>query len=62
MTQDKNAPVSADALPANYHAAQAVLDAHEASGPLAQTRASILAYAVNVATNTVAAPACQGQG
>jgi hypothetical protein len=57
MTQDPNAPATTDALLARYHAAQAALDAHEASGPSAQTRARILDHAANIATNSVAAPA-----
>jgi hypothetical protein len=57
MTRDPNAPATTDALLARYHAAQAALDAHEASGPSAQTRARILDHAANIATNSVAAPA-----
>jgi Ankyrin repeats (many copies) len=57
MTQDQNTSAASDALLARYHAAQAALDAPEASGPSAQTRTTILNYAAELATNSVAAPA-----
>jgi hypothetical protein len=57
MTRDPNAPATTDALLARYHAAQAALDAPEAGGPSAKTRARILDNAANIATNSVAAPA-----
>jgi hypothetical protein len=57
MTQGPNAPATTDALLARYHAAQAALNAPEANGPSAQTRANILNYAAEIATNLVAVPA-----
>ena len=57
MTQDQNSSACTDTLLARYHAAQATLDAPEASGPSAQTRANILDYALKIATNSVASPA-----
>jgi hypothetical protein len=57
MTQEPYTPAPTDALLARYHAAQAALDAPEASGPSAQARTNILKYAGEVATNSVAVPA-----